>query len=100
MSKYIIRRKATEDIEQIWLYTYFHWSENQADKYYCLLIEKIEFIARNVNIGRDIDYIKEGYRCYPVESHIIFYKISDNETITVIRILHQNMDIPNRLKDL
>ncbi|GHV62423.1 hypothetical protein FACS1894195_4310 [Bacteroidia bacterium] len=27
---YIISEKATADIEQIWLYTYFQWSEQQA----------------------------------------------------------------------
>jgi toxin ParE1/3/4 len=69
MSNYVIRQKASEDLEKIWLYTYFHWSESQADKY------------------------------YPVKSHLIFYKISDNETITIVRILHQSMDIPNRLKE-
>jgi toxin ParE1/3/4 len=99
MSNYVISQKATEDLEKIWLYTYFHWSESQADRYYKLLIEKIELIARDITVGRSIDYITEGYRRYPVESHLIFYKISDNETITVVRILHQSMDIPNRLQE-
>jgi len=97
-TSYIISKKATEDLEQIWLYTYFHWSEYQADNYYNLLIEKIEFIARNVNIGRNIDYIKRGYRCFLVEQHIIFYTILAKNTVKVIRILHQKMDIPSRLK--
>ena len=96
-TSYIISKKATEDLEQIWLHTYFYWSENQADKYYNLLIEQIEFIARNVNIGRSIDYIKKGYRCFSVEQHIIFYTISAKSIIKVVRILHQKMDIPSRL---
>jgi len=95
---YVISKKATEDLEQIWLHTYFHWSENQADNYYNLLIEKIEFIARNVNIGRNIDYIKKDYRCFSAEQHIIFYTVSAKNIIKVIRILHQKMDIPSRLK--
>jgi toxin ParE1/3/4 len=97
MTRYIISEKATEDLEQIWQYTYFRWSENQADKYYNLLTEKIEFIAQNATIGRKIDEIKEGYRYFPVESHIIFYKILDDGIVTIIRILHQRMDIPNQL---
>ena len=92
-ASYIIGKKATEDLEQIWLYTYFHWSENQADNYYNLLIRKIEFIARNANIGRNIDYIKKGYRCFSAEQHIIFYTISAKNTVKIIRILHQKMDI-------
>jgi len=97
-TSYIISKKAAEDLEQIWLYTYFRWSENQADKYYNLLIEHIEFVARNINIGRDIDYIKKGYRCFSVEHHIIFYTISAKNTVKIIRILHQKMDIPSRLR--
>jgi len=95
---YIISKEATEDLEQIWLYTYFHWSENQANKYYNVLIEKIEYIARNVNIGRNVDYIRQGYRCFSVEQHFIFYTISAKNTIKVIRILHQKMDIASKLR--
>jgi len=97
-TSYIISKKATEDLENIWLHTYFCWSEKQADNYYNLLIEKIEFIARNINIGRNIDYIKEGYRCFSAEQHIIFYIITRKNTIKIIRILHQKMDIPSRLR--
>jgi len=97
--QYIISTKATEDLEQIWQYTYLQWSEHQADKYYNLIIKKIEFIAQNATVGRTMDDIKEGYRYFPVESHIIFYQISENNKVIVIRILHQQMDIPNRLKE-
>ena len=97
-ASYIISKRATEDLEQIWLYTYFRWSENQADNYYNLLIKHIEFVARNINIGRNIDYIKKGYRCFPVEQHLIFYTISAKNTVKIIRILHQKMDIPSRLR--
>ncbi|MDR1089490.1 MAG: type II toxin-antitoxin system RelE/ParE family toxin [Prevotella sp.] len=97
MNPYTISKKATEDLEQIWRYTYFQWSEEQADKYYHLLIEKIALIAQNTTIGRKIDYIRTGYRCFPVESHTIFYKISKNAAVTIIRILHQRMDAPSHL---
>ena len=94
---FIISEKATEDLEQIWLYTYFHWSVNQADKYYGFLIKQIQFIARNQTVGHKIDDVKEGYRCYSADSHIIFYTISENDTVRIIRILGQNQDLPNRL---
>ncbi|MDR0796508.1 MAG: type II toxin-antitoxin system RelE/ParE family toxin [Tannerella sp.] len=96
---YIISTKAAEDLEQLWQYTYLRWSEQQADKYYNLIIKRIEFIAQHATAGRIMDDVKEGYRYYTVESHIIFYRISEDNTVTIIRILHQQMDIPNRLKD-
>jgi toxin ParE1/3/4 len=96
---YLISQKALEDLDSIWQYTYFQWSEKQADKYYNLLINEIQFLAANADAGRKIDYIKSGYRSYGVESHIIFYTVAPNDIITVIRILHQRMDIPNRLNE-
>ena len=97
--RYIISTKATHDLEQIWQYTYLRWSEQQADRYYNLIIQKIDFIAQHPTVGRTMNDIKEGYRHYAVESHIIFYRISENGTVIIIRILHQQMDIPTRLKD-
>jgi toxin ParE1/3/4 len=96
---YIISEKATEDLDQIWQYTYFQWSEHQADKYYNLLIQKIELIAQNAVVGRRMDDIQEGYRYLLIGSHIIFYKKPEDNVVTIIRILHQRMDIPNRLND-
>jgi toxin ParE1/3/4 len=77
--------------------SYFQWSEKQADKYYNLLIEKIDFLAKNVFAGHKIDFIMDGYRCYTAMQHLIFYTISPEKTINIIRILHRKMDIPNRL---
>ena len=97
-TSYIISQKATEDLEEIWLHTYFHWSEKQADKYYNILIENIELVAQNINIGRNVDYIKMGDRCLPVEQHLIFYTITTENIVKIIRILHQKMDTLSRLK--
>ena len=69
-----------------------------ADRYYNLIIDEIEFIASNPLLGRSIDYIKEGYRSTKVKSHVVFYKQQQDETILVVRILHQAMDSDNRIK--
>jgi toxin ParE1/3/4 len=34
-----------------------------------------------------------------VKSHLIFYRKAEDNIIEIIRILHQNMDIENRLKN-
>lgn len=46
-----------------------------------------------------MEHIKKGYRASKVKSHIIFYKVSKEDTIEVIRVLHERMDIENRLTD-
>ena len=95
--RFIIGRKANEDIEKKWLYTYENWSLEQADRYYNLILDEIEFITENFESGKSVDYIKKGYRATLVKSHIIFYKKSRRNIVEIIRVLHQKMDIENRI---
>lgn len=99
MRIYRISAKAIEDIEKIWEYTRDIGSVEQADRYYNLIIDEIEYIAQNFESGKSMEHIKKGYRASKVKSHLVFYKIFDENTIEVIRILHQRMDIENRLND-
>ena len=97
---YKISVKASEDIENIWLYTFENWSLEQADRYINLLLDEIEYLADNPNLGKDFNHIRKKYRCSKVKSHLIFYRLIDKQSdIEVIRVLHQRMDIENRLKE-
>ena len=96
--RYTISKKTIQDIEKIWLYTYENWSLEQADRYYNLILDEIEFIAENFESGKSIDYIKVGYIASMVKSHIIFYKKSKGNIVEIIRVLHQKMDIENRIE--
>ena len=95
---YVISKKAIADLEAIWLYTVKNWSVEQADRYYNLIFDEIKFICKNKNAGKPMEYLRKGYRSSKVKSHLIFYRIQHN-TIEVIRILHERMDIENRLND-
>ncbi len=97
IKKYRISEKAISDLEKIWLYTLNKWSREQADRYHNLIIDEIIFIVDNYELCQKIDYIRSGYRMSKVKSHLIFFKKTEDNTIEVIRILHQNMDIENRL---
>lgn len=98
--KYKISSEAQNDFETIWLYTFENWSTEQADRYYNLLLDEIEYIVQNPEAGKDYSHVRKGYLRSKVKSHFIFYKINRNESqIEIIRILHQQMDIENRLND-
>ena len=94
--KYRISSKALEDIDRIWLYTLENWSLEQADRYYNIILDEIEFIAENPNDGKDYNSVRKGYLRSKVKSHFIFYKFSSTE-LEIMRVLHESMDIPNRL---
>ncbi len=93
---YIISKRAVSDLEEIWLYTFNTWSVEQADRYYSLIIDEIEYICRNIDSGKSMNFVRKGYRASKVKSHLIFYRVY-NDTVEIIRILHERMDIDNRL---
>jgi len=92
-----ISKEVESDLINIWEYTFEKWSLTQADIYYSLLIDGINSIAKNPNIGRNYDKVRVEYFGLQVKSHIIFYRLKDVETLQIIRILHQRMDIHNKL---
>ena len=97
MPGYRISNKAIEDLNKIWLYTFENWSIEQADRYYKLVFDEIDFICEKPAIGMSIDHIKIGYRMARVMSHLIFYREAEDNVIEVVRILHKRMDIESRL---
>ena len=96
-ARYRISQQAIEDLEHIWLYTFHKWSKEQADTYYKLLIDRIEFIAANFMTGKSVGYLRKNYRASVIESHVIFYRKDDTNTVIIVRILHQRMNVKDRI---
>ena len=97
---YKISVEAKSDIEKIWLYTFENWSLEQADRYFELIMNEIEYIAENPNSGNDYSDVRKGYLRIRIKSHFIFYKVNKKQNeVEIIRILHQRMDIENRLNE-
>jgi toxin ParE1/3/4 len=98
--KYKISQAASRDIENIWLYTIEKWSIEQADRYFNLIMDEIEYLAEYPKSGKNYSIVRKGYFRSQIKSHFIFYKINrENQEIEIIRILHQRMDIETRLND-
>lgn len=98
--KFEISEKAFEDIENIWLYTAEVWSVEQADRYYNLIFDEIDYITKNPLLGRCCKHIRRNYRSTKVKSHLIYYRFRKSEyVVEMIRILHQSMDVEGRLNE-
>ncbi|AUC83260.1 type II toxin-antitoxin system RelE/ParE family toxin [Lacinutrix sp. Bg11-31] len=95
--KYRISKQAITDLNSIWVYTLHKWFKKQADRYYNLIIDEIEFISKNYLSGKSVDQTRKNYRVTKIKSHLIFYRKTDNETIEIVRILHQKMDVKKLL---
>ena len=87
-NKYRISKQAINDLNNIWIYTLKKWSKEQADRYYDLIIGKIEYITYNFLIGKSAEQTRKNYRMTKVKSHFIFYRKTENDIVEIVRILH------------
>lgn len=100
MHKIIFSKRAEEDLEEIWFYTFSQWAHSQADTYHDALFAACLRLAKDTNLGASVDEIRMGYRKYLVKRHIIFFTVSHiDKSIFIVRILHQSMDIEWHLGD-
>ena len=98
MTKFRFTNEAVKDMGDIWFCTKQTWSLEQADRYYNLTLDEIEFVASNAKLGRSIDNIKVGYKSTKVKSHVVYYNQIEDDRILIVRILHQRMDSESKLK--
>ena len=89
--RFRLTNKAYDDLKNIAAYTQKTWGIEQRREYLSRLDRSFGLIAENVGIGRNCDHIREGYRSHLVGRHLVFYRV-EGEMVTVVRILHQNMD--------
>lgn len=99
MAEYEFTNEAVEDLSGIWNYTFDNWSEKQADNYYNMLLDCCQDIADNPELGRNYDGIKPDLFGLKANQHIIFYRKSIDKPIEITRILHERMDLKNRLSE-
>jgi len=97
MTKCLLTHKAVEDLSKIWDYTYEAWSENQADKYYELIVVAFQEIAENSTLGKSYKEISKEILGFKAGKHIIFYRELTSRKVEIIRVLHERMDIKNRI---
>jgi toxin ParE1/3/4 len=97
MANVVLRQAAIDDLNAIWNYTADKWSEEQADNYYESLKLGCNQIGMYPGLGKEYDEIKKNLYGLRKGKHIIFYQIISEKEIEIIRILHERMDIKNRI---
>lgn len=91
-AEYRITPRAAADLDAIADYTLERWGLVQLEGYMNALADRFEWLAENPNAGRERNDVQSGYRSYPEGNHIIFYIIQE-ESIAIIGVPHQSMDI-------
>ena len=99
MAKCELTNKAVADLNGIWEYTVENWSENQADRYYEMLLDICQDIADNPELGKNYEGIKSDLFGLKANRHVIFYRKSKVNPIEITRILHERMDLKRRINE-
>jgi toxin ParE1/3/4 len=96
MAEYRLTPGAERDLENIWLYTRERWSLDQADLYIETLTTVFADLAESPKTAPSCNHIRPNYRSRSVASHVIYLYATDYG-ISVVRILHGQMDAPRHL---
>ena len=99
MAKFQLTKKAVEDLNEIWNYTFDKWSEKQAENYYFQIMDFCREIAENPEIGKNYKGIKKELFGRKANQHIIFYRNLKDKPIEITRILHGRMDLKKRITE-
>jgi toxin ParE1/3/4 len=85
---------------EIWDYSFKKWGEDQADAYVRGLVDAIHTLHANRSLWRPvIDKSLAGVWFVRHEHHYIFFRVLSGGVVGVITVLHENMDLPARIRE-
>lgn len=93
-----IIEEAKRDLVDIWRYTQKAWGAEQADRYLDQLDEGIKLISRNAALEHSFSEIHVDLFFFHCQHHYLFYLRKENETLKIIAVLHEQMDLLKRLR--
>ncbi|MBZ0059480.1 type II toxin-antitoxin system RelE/ParE family toxin [Leclercia sp. LTM01] len=90
MKEIELTRKAEEDLEAIWDYSFRKFGVVQADAYIGRIAAVFDVLAMH-DIGTHRAELGENIYSLPVEHHMIYF-VASHSVVTIIRILSQSQD--------
>jgi len=95
-----IFRAAHERIIEIWEYTEQQWGEEQADLYVTELFDELHRIAGAPHRWRPIrEPGFEDVHFARYRHHFLFFRRLSDGDLGLISVLHEQMDVPTRLRE-
>jgi toxin ParE1/3/4 len=92
MATFSLTRKAKADLISFASYTQREWGKEQRRIYLRQFDDTFHMLAKSPDLGTKCDYIKLGYRKFPVSNHLIFYRSKSSSEIEIVRVLHKRMN--------
>ncbi|WP_022953143.1 type II toxin-antitoxin system RelE/ParE family toxin [Leucothrix mucor] len=100
MAQYKVLKAASHRIDEIYLYTWDNWGENQAKEYITGMFLCFEKIANREVLWRNIPakYEVSGYYT-AYQKHFIYWRELSDGSVGIATVLHQSMNLMDRLSE-
>jgi toxin ParE1/3/4 len=92
----VLSPAAQADLDGIWDYTVERWGTEQAARYLTDIRDACHGLAAGTRPSQPSD-IRPGYHRCRCGSHVRYFRVADSGRITVVRILHERMDVGRHL---
>ena len=99
MADYQLAPEADDDLLEVARYTINTWGEEQAERYAGKLQSCFETIGRGKARSRELLKSRPELLVIRCEHHFVFYSIRKGQCPLIIAILHENMNLLNRLRE-
>ncbi|MCK5661860.1 MAG: type II toxin-antitoxin system RelE/ParE family toxin [Thiotrichaceae bacterium] len=96
MKAFELTKEAKDDLRIIARFTEKRWGRDQRFLYIKQFDDVFHLLAETPALGKQCVFIKKGYRRFPQGSHVLFYRKASESKITIIRVLHKNMDAESK----
>lgn len=93
----ILAPTAREDLKEIYQYGLRQWGRTQSDNYLDTLKRKFWSLTEQPFMGTERPELLLGIRSLPVESHILFYRVTST-SVEIIRVLRGRQDPARHIK--
>jgi toxin ParE1/3/4 len=93
MPNFSLTEAAKSDLKNFVRFTQKRWGREQRNHYLKTLDDCFHQLSNKPNMGKVCDEIRPGYYKFPTGSHVVYYRSKSNESIVIVRVLHENMDV-------
>lgn len=93
MSHFAVTALAKADLLAIGQHTHKRWGSVARKNYLMKIKGAFELLASQPRLGANRDDIRPGLQSFVLARHLIFFDLTENDQIRIIRVLHQAMDV-------
>ncbi|MCB9834309.1 MAG: type II toxin-antitoxin system RelE/ParE family toxin [Planctomycetes bacterium] len=99
MPDVVLAEQAEIDLLEVGRYTALTWNLEQAERYLRRLQEHFEKIAKRQVLEKPVFEHRSDLKYSHCQRHVVFFAREDDSRVLIIAILHERMDLLNRLRD-